>query len=223
MKGTLPFFIITDSKPTSGSQDTPHPTESGSADKERELQAVVDTAFWTKGLVIVGGATAIILFFQSVFLGWTVYLTRANLISAFRPKVGVRWFRFHNDQETDATTVTFTIVNRGLTRAQIEVAKGIVYFRDPNSIIPYDFDEYEGKMQISNSVLRAGEVCIGTVSAVEPLKKARAKYSTMVVYAAGRIQYRDDIGNLTTTAFLRVLDSNMRFKPVGDDNYEYQD
>jgi hypothetical protein len=100
MKGTLPFFIITDSKPTSGSQDTPHPTESGSADKERELQAVVDTAFWTKGLVIVGGATAIILFFQSVFLGWTVYLTRANLISAFRPKVGVRWFRFHNDQES---------------------------------------------------------------------------------------------------------------------------
>jgi hypothetical protein len=78
-------------------------------------------------------------------------------------------------------------------------------------------------MEITETVLQAGRTCEGTIHAVEVLKTARRKYVNMVVYAAGRIQYRDDIGNRATTAFLRVLDSNARFNRVGDDNYEYED
>jgi hypothetical protein len=214
---------ITDANPTTGNQKTANPTNADAKYKKKELEAIADTAFWTKWIVFVAGGTAVILIFQSIFLGGTVYLTRINLIAAFRPKLGVRWFRFHNDQETDATTVTFTIVNRGGTRAKIVSAEGIVYFRDPSSIIPYDFDEYDGVMGVSETTILAGGNCTGTIKAVERHKKASAKYSTTVIYAAGRIRYRDDIGNLITTAFLRQLDSSLRFRPVGDDNYEYQD
>lgn len=141
-----------------------------------------------------------------------VKLVTDEFISTHRPKIKVRQFRLTNDDlQGDIVEVHFTVVNRGSTKARIEQAEGIVYFRSPDSVIPYDFDTYQGQMPISQTVLPAGGI-------------AKSKYARISVYVAGRIGYKDDIGITRTTAFLRELNaSNHRFRVVDDDDYEYED
>jgi hypothetical protein len=160
-------------------------------------------------------------------------LARAEFISTHRPKIMVRRFRLHNDDlGGDFVEVHLTVVNKGSTKAQIEQAKGMVYFRSPDSAWPYDFDIYEGQMQISQKVLPAGGMTDAKITSIESFEHARGKYPSVSlsvpgvsVYVAGLIGYKDDIIGITrTTAFLRELNhSNHRFSAVGDDDYEYQD
>jgi hypothetical protein len=159
-------------------------------------------------------------------------LARAEFLSTHRPKIMVRRFRLsYDDLGGDFVEVHLTVVNKGSTKAQIEQAKGMVYFRSPDSVWPYDFDTYGGQMQISQKVLPAGGMTDAKITSIESFKHARGEYPSVSlsvpgvsVYVAGCIGYKDDIGITRTTAFLRQLNhSNHRFSAVGDDDYEYQD
>jgi hypothetical protein len=184
------------------------------------------SARFTGQLVMIGWAAAALLLLQSFFLLSIVRVSRATLVSTLRPKIGIRRVLLGNELGNEPVAVKFTLTNSGSTRAHIVEANGAVQVRTRLGATPYATDTYEGDIDGSPKTLSPGASADVQIFSTDAFNRIRARMGNepLAVYAIGRIRYADDVGNVRTTAFLRQLNTaDMRFRPVGDLEYEYED
>lgn len=158
-----------------------------------------------------------------------IEIANRALMATHRPKVGIRRLDLVMPLENNKPVqAKFILVNRGASKAYVEKANGILYFRSPDSGpgFRYAFDDYQGEIEGCPDSLDDGEFKEVKIRSVDLKETADRRHNgKWFIYAAGRIIYKDETGTRRTTAFLRVFKSGIEwtFLPVNDPEYEYED
>jgi hypothetical protein len=221
--------------------------ESSDHEPEKGAPLIFSTLGWTKacaGEFLRQDGEAITAFFTLVLSISTIALWQSThklwiageqqieiagraLMATHRPKIGIRRLTLNlaSLQDKQGAEATFVLLNKGASTARIKEQNGIIYFRNPSGAWPYDFDTYEGKIEVCPDNLPEGAAVDVKIRSAGSYKEANLRINGIVaIYAAGRILYEDETGTTRTTAFCRIYDTkDFRFRPVGDPEYEYED
>jgi hypothetical protein len=214
----------TERRPITGGEETSNP-EKGNAYRECEhLQAEVGLTYWTRRLVFVGVGTAVVLVFQSVFLGWTVFLTRKSIdlarkefVSSHRPQLRIRRTRPTRFEANGPVYIMIEAANIGDTNATIEsigfdvYRQGGVFDAVPRpypGVEPVEAGRQANIAGRGNQIFTAPEI-------------NRIQAGTLLLRLLGIINYRDENGILRSTSFARRYNVALqRFVAVAEDDPE---
>jgi hypothetical protein len=217
-------------EPKSSDQKTANPQTSDSYRECQKLAAEIGLTHYTRRLVWVGVGTAIVLVFQSLFLGWTVYLTtgainlaRAEFVATHRPKITAGRFDVSFPLEEGGfpqAPVHFYIANEGEGRAFVTGVGTKIIHSDKQALEPnveFIYQEITPPIQ-----MKAGEFVLRmTVDKIRPGDLNFSDRGTMVV-CVGYIKYKDGNGTLRQTGFCRMCNSaTQRWIKIDDQDYEY--
>lgn len=177
---------------------------------------------YTLGMVIVGGCTAVILVFQSIFLGLTVRQGRKTLVATLRPHIVVRDVDLIFDVHDKPLVVQFTVVNLGGTRATIIESRILIDFL--GSARPYRPRYDSGSDVFGRRSFAPGA---SDTFRVDGRDMYNGSFDPTQLYLClvGYIVYEDDLANKRRMGFCRECRDreHPRFYTSEDEAYEYAD
>ncbi|HEY2069648.1 MAG TPA: hypothetical protein VGG48_08865 [Rhizomicrobium sp.] len=153
----------------------------------------------------------------------SIDLGRAEFIASHRPRLKVR--SVHLGYATNATgsPIKFTIINTGDSDALVVVSRICsIFMSDALRLLP---PPYENRGDIGERTIEPGrfwDVQVPGVAVDYPSENVR-KHG-MELHLLGHIIYKDNRGRYFSTGFCRRwhVDS-MRFQPIDDPEYEYEE
>lgn len=153
-------------------------------------------------------------------------LSREDHIATHRPKLVVRRIAINEIRETGTCEVQYIVVNVGPGRARIIETGTRLWLPDRWPAIIPDIETIEPRDNVESS---SGNELRFTYHVVDPdlietygFRSAEGNEQPIIFY--GYILYLDNLNRPHRTGFLRHFDRTiMRFTPINDHDYEYQD
>jgi hypothetical protein len=207
-------------------------------ERQKSEEALVNYTWWLTFFTSVLAFATIGLGIATIGLYLTgekqIELSRKSLVATLRPKIGVRRVRKVTDLSADPFKVQFTIINTGSTNANIETARGRLFFwrtqNRPFLLQTREQFERDGYgIDLPSKVLGGGAAITVTIESLETYDGAVKLYAPnaalgVTAYLTSKIIYKDDLGNTRETSILRRFDvGEQRFYTLDDSEYEYEE